>query len=341
MRGDLHGGLGGGRGRALGVALGVALGAVAASTTAHAQCLEGGDVNFCEDPVTGTWNGSAPIGGSSVAEVGWRVDELGDRINYDLGSTVNRGAVRFAVSGISLGALSADQHLLLILSDVPDILAQPTTSHSIEIKIWGSAADPNQVGTLALTAAYVPPGQSTIAGDNWTLLGWDPGETYVLDVAWDEATQDVTLTRNGADSLAVHVGGDDSGELRYRYLHLAPDVPGPEFDSVVGSVYELVSLAAYRLEGQGGAGGVGGSAGGAGGGGTSSTGGASAGGLPDGEPAVTDHGDESGCGCRLSATTSSVRPWRLTPLWLLLAVGFGSRMTPSGRRSARTEGSQP
>ncbi len=75
------------------VAVALAMTSFAALPVAKAQCLVGGDVNICEDPITGASAGATVTGGTLLPGVGLRIDAKGDAVVYDLGTYVKSGAM--------------------------------------------------------------------------------------------------------------------------------------------------------------------------------------------------------------------------------------------------------
>jgi hypothetical protein len=202
-----------------------------------AACLPGGAVNLCEQPVDGKSPGAKRVGGTLVAD-GWKVDQKGDYITYDLGATVASGAVRFDVTGVSDAALSGDTHIVFLLNDSLDPKAP---AHQIEVVLWGSAVDPNAVGTLNLGVSG-PQGGRTNRGK----LPWSGG-SYRFDVTFDQAAQVVTLSRDGALLFTVDTAQNGVPlEMAYRYAHLALPccINNAAYQPVVGADYTLFSIAA-------------------------------------------------------------------------------------------------
>jgi hypothetical protein len=206
-----------------------------AGRAAAGPCLKGGAIAVCEDPVKGTAAGAQRTGGTLLTD-GWRVDKRGDSITYDLGATINSGAVRFAVSGISDAALTADTHIVFLLNDSDSL---KTVHDQIEVLIWGSAVDPNAVGTLNLGVGDPAQGVTKRKQLPWT------GATHQLDIAFDEPTQTVTLALDGAALFTIDARKNGvPTEMRYRYAHLALPccLSNNAYQPVVGADYTLLSV---------------------------------------------------------------------------------------------------
>jgi len=206
---------------------------------AAAQCLTGGIVSACEDPIRGLEPRATVDGGKILPEGGFRVEAKGDHITVDFGVEVTAARVRFTISNVSPANLDQDTHLVFLATETPE-LTNPSPTRVFEFKIWGGLVDPAAQGTSIVGAGDGTNESSKRVG----VLEWKAGTTYQIDISWDDAAQMFSFARDG-DVLVDHqIASGKPVVMRYRYFHFSmPYMGNKVFWPVIKSIYGMYSVA--------------------------------------------------------------------------------------------------
>jgi hypothetical protein len=295
---------------------------VGADAVPFAGCLPPGVVSICEDPVSGA-SPEAIVDGGSLLPTGFRVDEKGNHVTFDLGEDAVDGRIRFTLTGIGPESLAQDTLLVMLATDTPE-LRNPEPTRVLELKIWGSAVDPSAEGNTRYGAGDLVDEAVKPAG----VFDYDPTRTYEFEASWDDATKRLTLAMDG--EMLLDFVPSDPIAMRYRYVHLAmPYMPNNTFWPIMDGVYGSVSIAATPASGGGGGESSTGADGGppdADGSGTSSDGDAE---IPSTSSSEGGEAESTG----VDATTSG--PSNTTPF---PTAGVRGAVTGCGCTSGRTRG---
>jgi hypothetical protein len=198
---------------------------------AHAQ-----DVSLHETLYTTTSADS--VSGGTFTGSGWRIDDSGSKLYWDLGTQLAAGDISVTIDDISWDNLQgANNHLLELFSDG----GHSSDNRAINLRLYGEGdGDPyGEWGDLKLLAwdrTTNPGGDDLVAEQRYYGLDWD-GLPHTWRITWDES--DFALYRDGAELIRMDVTGMD---MRVRYLWIPLQDWGGDYSAPVGSVYSNLDL---------------------------------------------------------------------------------------------------
>jgi hypothetical protein len=193
-------------------------------------CLSSGNVVVCDDLTDGDTL-ATQVGGTLTAG-GYRVNQEGNHLRYDLRGLVRSGAVRFDVKNLGPQTLTLDDSLVITLqrADTPPGVLDTTMA----LRIGGPP------GYLMVLEAWDTVAEvKKFSGP----LTWDSTHTYRFEIEFDADL--LTLKLDGAKiySFDTTFGGHQV-DIGYAVVKLPTErIPVPVFGAVVGAVYPLFSFA--------------------------------------------------------------------------------------------------
>ena len=214
---------------------------------AHAQpeCLPpGGTIYLCDPLDDGTSSGDV-IGGTFVDD-GWQVDAFENRILYDLGADVERGALSLYVRGI--GMETVDNHTLAghnkhHIVEFFDGTYGGEIDYGTNIRLYGSEGEnPDTYGKLKYQIGSWPAAEIQCPGEvylgSWDTSTWDSAHWFHWQIEFGDGVGRCYL--DGAEIASITY---DDCPVAFRYIFV-PIMPDGRIDSLWGTVYSHVSFSA-------------------------------------------------------------------------------------------------
>ena len=192
------------------------------------------------DEALASGSSATEVRGGTFTGSGWRVDNSGDGLFWDLGTQVDRGTVSFTLDAVTLANLTGDNNHIVELFDAGD---HWSCSRAINVRVYGSD-NPADHGDIKLKV-WEPGGYAEARGG---IQVWD-GLPHSFTVSWD--ADHAALYRDGVELVWLDTTGLD---LRMGTLWLPLASWGSGYSAPLGSVYRDLHLEAWEPAGDGGSG---------------------------------------------------------------------------------------
>jgi hypothetical protein len=142
-------------------------------------------------------------GGGTLTEQGWRVENNGDFLRYEV-PTVENGYVEWQNLGLTPRGVNDNSHMLFGMWD-PTAGGFRQNAFRVHLqKLWNNPHNPPFV-----RFRWISQGREEEAGYNFT--NWDPGTVYTFRVDWGPAA--------GANTARVYLDGVEIMQIRYNRLY--------------------------------------------------------------------------------------------------------------------------
>jgi hypothetical protein len=193
--------------------------------------LNPGDVIIIDDPLTNGTTQTIARGGGTFTDRGWRVNNNGDFLRYEV-HTISNGFVMWDNVGLTRTGANDASHMLFGMWDPTEGRFRVNAFRVNVQKLWGPTHNPPY-----LRFRWISGGLLEDASSNFH--AWDPETTYSWRVQWGPA--------EGAHTAKVFLNGIERMHIRYQRAYL-PNTHWIEFgiqergESVIGAIYSNIII---------------------------------------------------------------------------------------------------